>query len=429
MFDTPLFRALAVVFGCLASACVYLLFPALNYWAVSAVAIIAVILAITYRLDYLHPAVVFCVPWLGVLFFSAIPISSLHQSLDQQTYLLILGAIFAWLLGVSPAKNRKFEGVGSTNLELNSGTLLALFGVCYGCFIVEVLAAGYIPIISLVLSGDSGYGDFGFPTIHGAILAYANALGLTALYCYFRCGRRYLHLFLYLSIVAMLIAEVTRQSTLTLLVETVVVRCFAVKPVRTSTIAYGVLALLLAFSAVGEIRSGDIIDIVKVAPEYEHIPKAAVWAYAYSYFNAMNLQNMILNSGAPFFDGSMFNSLLPSFLRPAGDQESFIVYANLTVTSYLDPVYRDVGFVGSLIITFIIGRWTAITYNKASTDRSLAPIGAYACLFFCALMSFFINFWFYLPVIFQIPFFYLFQGALFGRKVNVMLNVPIAKTS
>jgi oligosaccharide repeat unit polymerase len=415
MFDTVAFRATLAGFGILTAFCGYVLAPDRIYWAAISIFMIAFILAIKYRFRYLHPAVVFCAPWLAILFFSAIPISNLHQSLDPRTYVLILGAIFSWLLGIALAKDADVSAKKLVSLPPNASSMLLLFAICYGCFAAEVAIAGYVPIISLLFTGDSGYADFGLPTVHGAILAYANALGVAALYCYFQTGRR-LYFGLYLSILGILIATVTRQSTLTLLVETIIVRCFARAPLKTSTVIYTGVAVLLAFSAFGELRSGDILDIVKVAPEYEHLPKATVWAYAYSYFNAMNLQNMILNSGAPYFDGSMFNSLLPSFLRPASVQESFIVYASLTVTSYLDPVYRDVGLWGAIGITFLIAIFTAKAYNKAIADRAFAPIATYACLYFCALMAFFINFWFYLPVIFQIPFFFIIQKLIFGKS-------------
>lgn len=412
MFDTRFFRASLVVFGALVTLCTYLLFPQHDYWVPVATAAVVAIVVGKYRGNYLHPAVVFCLPWLMVLIFSAMPISLVHQRLDDRTYFLIFSALFTWLIATSPASQERVKKAPLTHSVPSARVALMLFAICYLCFAFEVIIAGFVPIVSLLLSGDSGYGDFGIPGLHGAFLAYVNALGVAALYCYLQTKRRF-YFGLYLSVFGILIATMTRQNMLTLLIESIIVGCFVRKPIKTRTMSYVTVAVVFVFSAIGELRSGDIVDIIRVAPEYLHLPKAVFWLYAYSYFNAMNLQNMILNSGAPFFDGSMLSSFLPTFLRPVSNHETFIVYANMTVTSYLDPVYKDVGFAGVVVITALIGLWTAKAFNRAIIDRSLVSVAIYACLYFCALMSFFTNFWFFLPIIFQIPFFFAIQRMMF----------------
>ena len=61
------------------------------------------------------------------------------------------------------------------------------------------------------------------------------------------------------------------------------------------------------------------------------LPTIIVWLYAYSYFNVLNLENMITRSGAPFYDGSMWRQLLPSVLRPASVHASYLQLTSMNV--------------------------------------------------------------------------------------------------
>ena len=42
-----------------------------------------------------------------------------------------------------------------------------------------------------------------------------------------------------------------------------------------------------------------------------------------------------------------------------------------------------------------------------------------AVLYFCFAFSFFVNFWFYLPIIFQLAFFWLFDAVLFVLPTKI----------
>jgi oligosaccharide repeat unit polymerase len=375
-----------------------------------------------YKLDYLHPVVAYLFPWLLILIFSIIPISSHARPIDDATYALLLANIFAWMFGCVAMPTGSVAGQPQSTLRNQPGssagfrdtfgpTVAVGFIILYAFAAVNVFLAGFVPLLSLISTGDSHYWDFGIPSVYGAFLAYANALGCVAFYIYLRTGRR-AYLVLFLSVLAMHFAFVTRQNMVTLLMEAFVIRSITAKQFSRFTMLWSVALALIGFSALGTLRSGDIKAIIDVQPQFDWIPTSLIWVYAYSYFNALNIDNMIASSGAPFFDGYMWQTLLPSIFRPDVDHGTFLEISSMNVSSYVYPVYIDIGK-GVVLWTLILGFLTASAYRRAITLRRFIDISTYSCLVFCAFLSFFTDFWLYLPVIFQLFFFWIFHFLLF----------------
>ena len=379
-----------------------------------------------YKFDYLHPSVAYLLPWLMILIFSILPISRFARPIDFETYDVLLATVFAWLIGCAgaqPASSRKSphlmpsKQVGlPMEFKSNFALLFALgFFALYFFAAVNIIFSGYIPLLSLLTTGDSRYLDFGLPSVYGAFLAYANAIGCLAYYVYLRT-RRSPYLILFLSVFAVHVAFITRQNLVTLLVEAFVIRCLTIGRLSRISII-GCLALtLLGFSLLGSLRSGDAKELFGVQQEFMWVPTSIVWLYAYSYFNALNLDNTIMLSGAPFFDGFMWQTLLPSILRPSSNHELELYQevSTAAASSYMYPVYMDIGK-GVVAWTGALGLVTSVAYHRALHYQRFVDIATYSCLFFCALLSFFVDFWLYLPVIFQLFFFWLFHLTMFKR--------------
>jgi oligosaccharide repeat unit polymerase len=404
--DNPSLRAAFIILFSGVVLAIYLLWPEKYYWEISAIGAAMALVFLVGRFQYLHPATCFTLPWIMIISFSFLPISTYHIELVPETYMLVFVAVFCWLLGSSAAGPMPAQGAlpPRSPIQVDESALETLFIGCYAVFAAEIALSGFLPALSLILTGDSQYFSFGIPGIHGAFLAYANAIGCLAYFIYLKSGSRK-HLYLYLSIIVIFALTFTRQNILTILVETVVIWSFVRKPIKPLTLALCFGGVLLAFSLAGTLRSGDITEIIKLRPEYSWLPTSGVWLYAYSYFNAMNLQNMLFQSGAPYYDGSSFVNLVPSFLRPITEAETYLVLSNMTVSSYIDPVYQDIGYGGIILLTSTMAYFTARSYVSAMTTRSFQAMAAYGCLYYCALLGFFWNNWFYLPVIFQLVFF------------------------
>lgn len=386
------------------------------------------VVVFAYKLDYLHPAVTYLVPWLTILYFSTVPISRYAHSLDLATAQVLLTAMLAWLLSTigSPAAPLLHHeppgeaGREQPRLEVVDGfgmIVLFAFVSLYVLAVANAAVSGYVPLLSLIQGGNSNYIDFGIPSVYGAFLAYANALGCLVFYAYL-CGRRRIYLLLFLSVILLHLAFVTRQNLITLLAEVFIIRCLTVGRTSRRAIVIIVIAGLVGFSALGDLRSGDIKTVIGVEPDYMWVPTSLIWLYAYSYFNVLNLNNMVVESGAPFYDGGMWDTLLPTVLRPDVDHGDYLEISSMTVSSYIYPMYLDVGVVGVVIYTVLFGLVTTVAYRRALRQPGFVEVTTYACLFVCALLSFFSNFWLYLPMIFQLFFFWVFHILLFKPAIG-----------
>lgn len=385
--------------------------------------LILLLLASAYKFDYLHPAVAYVIPWLVILVLSVFPISEHARPLGMRTYQLLLCAIFVWLLAtarapVGPGVNGSAGRAASAMPALRRTTIQRLtiaFAVLYIFAIINIAVAGFVPIISLITTGDSRYVEFGIPSLQGAYYAFANAIGCLAYYLYLRTGSRS-YLWLFVSCLCIHVALVSRIHVLILMIEAFVIRCLMVGAITRGRLLIVCLAGLAAFSLAGTFRSGQIKEIAAVSQSYEWVPNSFVWLYAYSYFSVLNLEGSIEISDAPYFDGVMLQQLLPSVLRPESTLETALEIPTLNVLSYIYPVYMDIGFVGVLVFTAMLGALTSRAYMRAMATRRFIHVATYACLFFCALVSFFVNFWLQLPVIFQLVWFVILDRLFFERQ-------------
>src|SRR6202008_1373660 len=97
-------------------------------------------------------------------------------------------------------------------IELRRGFEIAIMlAVLVAAIVAAVNAAfsGFVPLFSLLSTGDSRYLDFGIPSVYGAFLAYSNALACACYYIYLLTRRR-MFLVLFLCVVSIHLCFVTR---------------------------------------------------------------------------------------------------------------------------------------------------------------------------------------------------------------------------
>jgi oligosaccharide repeat unit polymerase len=220
---------------------------------------------------------------------------------------------------------------------------------------------------------------------------------------FLQTGRK-LYLYVCLLICFVFVLFVTRQNLVSMLIECTVLHCLMRGRISRKKLTAGVGAVLILFAIAGQLRSGSIKEIAGIKEEYQTLPDAVIWIYGYSYFNVLNLDNIVTNSRVPLYDGSAVMNLLPSSIRPTMSRDlEAIEVSELNVSSYVAPIYADVGFWGTLIFTCGVMWWSVRSYRRALQEGSFYSVSKYSVLFFCALFSFYVNFWFYLPIIFEIP--------------------------
>lgn len=379
-------------------------------------------LIIVDKFKYYNPSVSFIVPWIVLYSFQKMSITIYSRDIDFMTWKLM--AIPVLLSSIIAPDYFKFRSSANAVNEasINDKMFKYAYIICYALFFANVVYSGYLPLVSLLKDGNSDYMDYGIKGINGLFYAYSNAFGLLCYYLYNKTkDRKYLYFLL--SIFFIFLVCITRQNIISLVFEILIVHTIQIGPINIKRVMLYGLGLILLFSILGQLRSGDIKELVGLKDEYYWIPTAFLWIYSYGFFNILNLDNLVHDGYYGLFDGSSLSSLIPSFLRPDyGDSSSLLEVSNFTISSYINPIFQDFGYYGVMIFTLITVVLTVINYKKAITVKSFRAISIYSVLFFCALFSFFVNFWFYLPIIFQIPFLIIFNKKIFISNNDLGLH-------
>jgi oligosaccharide repeat unit polymerase len=374
-------------------------------------AALGVTLVLLHRADPINFAVAFVLPWTGILLFSALEISEYSREISRAAVLAV-ATVVAIAGTVTPALRTRSSRVISIS-EPTRASFWILLLIYAGFCILNVALAGYIPLVNAILHGDSGYMDFGVKGIYGLFNAYANALGLYAFILWLKFNRS-LYKYTFFVVLLMFLIFVTRQNMISLLVECFVVYNFIIRRVAVKSMLVLSALVLIVFGYIGDLRVGqDIADIARIKEQYRWIPSSVIWLYSYCYFNILNLDNVIAISHSPVFDGSSLAQLLPSFLRPQYlDEAELLEVSSFTVNSFISPIIRDFGLPGLAALFLLFCRVGLLYRSMVHRKSSLLGVTGYSVLYFCFLFSFFVNFWFYLPVIFQLAFFWAFDRLL-----------------
>jgi oligosaccharide repeat unit polymerase len=360
------------------------------------------------RGNWLNPATAFALPWLCMVAVSPFEISDYSVPLGSSTMsliiLMVLAGGFGNLVAGSLVAQRSVPTEPDWQPLSERSTVFAML-LLLGAYGATTAYEGYLPLLRMLMGQDSGYKDFGLPSFHGLLLAFQNALALNAYVGIRTRGSRWYKWALAIAI-ALHVATVTRQNVLLLLVELAVCHA-AMNGLRLNKFRLAVIGCvaLAAFAIVGYYRAGDVMTIAKIKDEYTYLPAPLIWLYFYSYLSTTILDSAVALIREPVWSLNFLATLLPSFLRgDAGTLNMLDFYMESSVTTYLTPLYIDVGRLGAWLYTFVMVGLSACAYHVLARRRaSVEAMLTYVVLYFCALMSFFVDQWLYLPVIFQIP--------------------------
>lgn len=113
----------------------------------------------------------------------------------------------------------------------------------------------------------------------------------------------------------------TRQNIISLVIESFFVYTVLKGRIQIAKASIIAVISIVAFGALGSLRSGSIDDLIGAKPEYSWIPSSFTWVYSYFYFNILLNDNVINYSAAPYYDRSSLTGFLPSFLRGDNTQD------------------------------------------------------------------------------------------------------------
>jgi oligosaccharide repeat unit polymerase len=366
--------------------------------------------------SYYKPSVAFILPWLILFIFQKLPITDYTRPIDFLTLKLIsLPIIFTVIF--NPLINTVSSNVTVKNFpNIHKKKFFFFFSIGVLLFLANLIYSGYLPLISSILTGKSDYLNYGIKGVNGLFYAYINAFAVLSYFLYLKKGENKFLIIVILIFLAFILC-LTRQNIISLLLEILILHTFFKKPIKPRKILISVLVVLILFGIAGNLRSGDIKELMGLKKEFYWLPNSFIWVYSYGFFNILNLDNLVISKDISLLNGSSVAALLPSFLRPEFDDGfDLLEVINFTISSYINPILKDLGVKGVIFFTIIVVGFTFKSYKIAKIKNDFQSVGIFSVLFFCAFFSFFVNFWFYLPIISQIPFIMLFNKLILKKN-------------
>ena len=365
------------------------------------------------KFSYFKPMTAFILPWLVVGFIVLLPVSEYHRPINKLTLILIslpiVIPIVLWPISYPSSIERKERHLMT---KVFGTRFLLVFLTIIIVFMVNTLLSGFIPLIKGITTGNTNYLKYGVGGLNGFLYSMLNAFGLVSFYI-FLIRKRKIYLAFYIATYVVFFLTFSRQNMVSLLCESVILFTLVNRQIKRGKLAIISIAFLLIFSYLGTYRTGSIKALAKIKEEYSSIPSPFVWIYSYGYFNILNLDRVVSGGHYGYYNGASLNQLVPSFIRPNSISDFVqLEVPNFTVKSYITPILRDFGIIGILIFTCFLVLLTMIRFKAAVSKKDFESVAIYSILYFCAFFSFFSNFWFFLPIIFQIPFVMLFSRFL-----------------
>jgi len=292
------------------------------------------------------------------------------------------------------------------------------FGVWIVLTLVEIAVSGGLPIIWLIQGSNKTYFDFGIPSVHGFLNSLLLALGVCQI-ALFAIEKKKKHLLIPTFVVVWSVIVVTRNMMMVMIIEGAIawalLRGFSWKKVVKALIA--LVMLVLIFGYVGDFRSGGDAFRKLAQPTNEYpvwLPSGALWVYIYLTTPVGNVVNTVLfepPANDPLFPNTT-SLLFPSVARKIIYGEGALSEAlsgNLVTdafnvsTAYIGP-FQDFGYLGIVCFSVLLAMVSYLVWSQCG----LRGVGAYAVIGQCVILSVFFNHLFYLPVITQLPWIYLF---------------------
>lgn len=379
------------------------------------------------RAVWIHPLVIFWSAWLITILLYDMHLSMLLIYPSSMVVRVVAWIVIPFTLTVLIyLSSRSWTRPSVLDFRIDTAfraeklthTLHIAFVIWAALTIVEIIASGGVPLLWLIQGSSKTYFDFGIASVHGLLNSLILAIGLTE-FALFAVTRKKTHLWLPAFVLLWSLIAVTRNMLIVILIECAIVWAM-VRGITWKTLArasVSLFALILVFGYIGDARTGGeaFRELAEPSPNYpEWLPSGVLWVYIYAGTPINNLVNTVQTT-APLHNALFPNAaslLFPSVLRdviydPATISDAvsgdLVTDAFNVSTAYVGP-FQDFGMAGITFFSVILA-WLSAHFWR---DRSLRGSLIYAVLGQCLAVSVFFNHLFYLPVITQVIWLYMF---------------------
>jgi oligosaccharide repeat unit polymerase len=356
-----------------------------------------------------NPALVYTVLWVMVLVLTDLRLTNQLLPLNAPTVALVAANILSfWIIyGIGMLARRRSPDLWSVRAGgLDLPVLRAFVNRCLAVWAIgsvfEIYASGGLPIIWL-LAGDvtRDYRDFGVFSFHGFITGVYLFI-LCALVLLFLLERRGRDLLIIVGLFVWSLLLINRGALVWALLETLGVFLLVrrISATRIAAVGAGVLAALLLFGYVGDMRAGAgrhlLRDLTTERGRFlaEELPSGFLWVYLYVTSPVNNIVGGIDGLVPLYRPYHSVTNLLPTVIRSRvyTDVESkyalTLVNEAFNTSTWYVNFLADFGLRGAFIIVCVIQVVLVYFYQQARKGYVWGVL-AYAALFQALALSIF----------------------------------------
>jgi oligosaccharide repeat unit polymerase len=357
----------------------------------------------------LNPAILFCLVWGTTLVLYSLEYSALLTRLEPETLILVVGccaaALVGWLLSRAFASRLMVSAIRSAEpwpepVRRALGSRLRILSYIWLAAVVFELAYfGNLPFLSLFgIGAPVLYTEYGFSGLHGLLNAMQLVMFDMALLFYIKTGSRK-HMLYAVALLLWSVLMVTRAVIMASIVQGIMIGLIFSARFRKRFVLLGssvILAVILAFGALGDLRSSEGATIQEVAQQSsdypDYLPAGFFWVYVYvtTPLNNINANiHSIASTGFPYYT---ILPLLPNVVKNAlavEDMDVSLVDENLNVSSFFRQFLFDYGIYGTIFVVALL--YLAFSVAMAKSQRSELWSLILVVILFSTVMSVFVN--------------------------------------
>jgi oligosaccharide repeat unit polymerase len=404
-------------------------------YSILALSVTLAISSIKYFNDWANPLVFFSFPWLFLLgaYHFQFMHPSLQPGLDNMTYVMILlsvtlftiGVIFGYKIRIDKTDNKK---IMTWSVKMHFIILIMTFTLGLMLWMIFFFSAGGLD--GFVNDPVNFHLSFFIPLLDDLYRSMYVSIVIGVMYL--AIGSKYYRSFVKVLVLLafMLILAPLSRADIFMVIVFSVVSFHSIEKIRLQKLILPLFILLLAFVVIQYHRGGQIeSDYSRIVTGQIAAPESAPWIASlirYTVPNIRNIQITMQETDDLEYGVNIFYPLW-AFTRTANlvglnkgnsAEETELrreIYGLGVFLPYMVEFYKDFGFYGVIIITFIIGIISGHLYYKVRYSPSLFLVAVYSVLAYCLLFSTIKNY-FSDPAIWQFVIWFLMVDIVVSRK-------------